>query len=218
MLSQQIAPTFRLLTLSTLLLLFCLTVAYYLPHIEARTEDPLPLLRLHVVAPSNEEHDQNLKLQVRDDIITYIDPLLAESHSIEEAREKVQAHLDEITEIAKKRIQEEGYSYSAAAEVGRFHFPKKVYGHLSAPAGEYEALRILIGTGQGDNWWCVLYPPLCLNDRIGTQKTESQDNIEQKSTLSQASPKEEQTIEVRSKFWDWIRSLIEKIKKTSKPS
>ncbi|WP_170270171.1 stage II sporulation protein R [Heliorestis acidaminivorans] len=211
MLLPQLAPTFRLLTLSFTLLVFCLSVAFYLPYIEARTEDPLPLLRLHVVAESNEQHDQALKLKVRDDIIAYIDPLLAQSQSVEEAREKVESQLEEINRLAVQRIQAEGYSYTTKAEVGRFHFPKKVYGHLTAPAGEYEALRITIGTGQGENWWCVLYPPLCLSDRTGSQKTEKVKTVENQSDLSTTST-EVKTVEVRSKIWDWIE---EKTKKTS---
>ncbi|MZP29650.1 stage II sporulation protein R [Heliobacterium undosum] len=200
------SPAFRLLTLFTLLVAFCGGVASYLPHLEAHEASPLPLLRLHVVAPSDDPADQALKLKVRDEILAYVDPLLADCHSVEESRERVQAHLDEIQNRAASVITQAGYDYIVTPEVGRFHFPAKVYGHLKAPAGEYEALRVVIGGGQGANWWCVLYPPLCLSDRTGAVASENTAaNPPAINTIESVSPNGgEPNIEVRSKLWDMV--------------
>ncbi|MBM7867759.1 stage II sporulation protein R [Heliobacterium gestii] len=206
------SPAFRLLTLFTLLLACCGGVAFYLPHLEAREASPLPLLRLHVVAPSDDPADQALKLKVRDAILAYVDPLLADCHSVEESRERVQEHLDEIQTRAAAVIREAGYDYAVTPEVGRFHFPAKVYGHLKAPAGEYEALRVVIGTGQGANWWCVLYPPLCLSDRTGAVAAESPSTVKAVNAIESVSPQDGETsgklaVEVRSKLWDMINGI-----------
>lgn len=199
---MRFSPVFRLLTLLSSLLILCVGVAFYLPHLEARTNSPMPLLRLHVVAQSDDPTDQALKLKVRDEILTLIDPLLADCQSVEESRQAVIGHLDEIRRVAESRIRAEGYTYTAYPEVGRFHFPKKVYGNLTAPAGEYEALRVVIGEGQGANWWCVLYPPLCLSDRTGATSTVK---------LADSIPAgEKPKVEIRSKLWDWIQGKNEK--------
>ncbi|WP_170292096.1 stage II sporulation protein R [Heliobacterium mobile] len=203
MFRNRFSPAFQVLTFSTLLIILLGGVAFYLPHLEARTTSPLPLLRLHVIAPSDDPADQALKLKVRDEILAYVDPLLADCHSVEESREVVLQHLDEIQKKAEERVQQEGYNYSVAPQVGRFQFPKKVYGHLVAPAGEYEALRVVIGEGKGANWWCVLYPPLCLSDRTGAQVTVPAATVEN-STVNEGQP-EMANVEIRSKLWDWIQ-------------
>ena len=122
------------------------------------------IFRLHVVANSDTEEDQNLKLHVKTKIVDYLEGILGEDRSLEATREAVKTHLDEIEEAAGQVIADEGYDYPVAAAVEKTYFPDKTYGDCSFPAGEYEALNVKIGKAEGHNWWCVLYPSLCFLD------------------------------------------------------
>nr|WP_305146774.1 stage II sporulation protein R [Blautia marasmi] len=122
------------------------------------------IFRLHVVANSDTEEDQNLKLHVKTKIVDYLEGILGEDRSLEATREAVKTHLDEIEEAAGQVIADEGYDYPVAAAVEKTYFPDKTYGDCTFPAGEYEALNVKIGKAEGHNWWCVLYPSLCFLD------------------------------------------------------
>lgn len=122
------------------------------------------ILRFHVIANSNTAQDQALKLKVRDAVGCKISELANLSESAEETAEIVSQHSDEIIETAKDCIKKEGYEYSVRIEIGEFYFPTKHYTKMSLPAGDYEAVRIIIGEGLGENWWCVLFPPLCFSN------------------------------------------------------
>ncbi|MBQ8429309.1 MAG: stage II sporulation protein R [Clostridia bacterium] len=118
-------------------------------------------LRIHIRADSNEESAQAVKYRVRDKVVEYLTPLVAEYQTKTEALQGVATHLDEIAEIASKALKEEGFSYGASAELTKETFPTRVYGDFTLPSGEYSALILRLGSGKGDNWWCVVYPPLC---------------------------------------------------------
>lgn len=122
------------------------------------------IFRLHVVANSDTEEDQNLKLHVKTKIVDYLEGILGEDRSLEATRETVKTHLDEIEKTAGQVIADEGYDYPVAAAVEKTYFPDKTYGDCTFPAGEYEALNVKIGKAEGHNWWCVLYPSLCFLD------------------------------------------------------
>ena len=122
------------------------------------------IFRLHVVANSDTEEDQNLKLHVKTKIVDYLEGILGEDRSLEATREAVKTHLDEIEEAAGQVIADEGYDYPVATAVEKTYFPDKTYGDCTFPAGEYEALNVKIGKAEGHNWWCVLYPSLCFLD------------------------------------------------------
>ena len=122
------------------------------------------IIRFHVLANSNSNEDQQLKIKVKDKIIEYIFPKLENSNSLEESREILANNEDEIIKIANECINENGYNYSVKVEFKRENFPEKVYGNISLPQGEYEAFRVLIGEASGENWWCVMFPPLCFVD------------------------------------------------------
>ena len=124
------------------------------------------VFRFHVLANSNSEADQSLKLQVRDSIIAYMKEEIPESKDAEETKRWAREHLEELECIAEEIIYNEGFFYEAKAEVEKVSFPGKSYGDIIFPAGEYEALRIVIGEGNGENWWCVLYPNLCFVDSV----------------------------------------------------
>lgn len=124
------------------------------------------VLRLHIVANSNSEEDQNLKLAVRNRIITETSNLFESAASPQQAAEIVSLNLEKICQIAKEEIKSQGFDYSVNARLGEFSFPTKNYGDITLPSGKYNALRIEIGSASGKNWWCVMYPPLCFTDGI----------------------------------------------------
>jgi len=125
------------------------------------------LIRLHIVANSDSERDQKLKLEVRDAVVAYLTPLLRHAGSAEEAKQIVETQREEIIKLALNVIRRNGASYSAVLETGWFDFPLRTYGTLTLPAGKYQAVRLLLGEAQGKNWWCVLFPPLCFVDATG---------------------------------------------------
>ncbi|MGI5946814.1 MAG: stage II sporulation protein R [Lachnospiraceae bacterium] len=126
------------------------------------------VLRFHVIADSNQKTDQDLKLEVRSFLLDKISQGLAEessSKSKEETADYVRLHKEELEQDTNEFIHDKGFSYEAEIEVGVSHFPTKTYGDMLFPAGDYDAVRVILGKGKGRNWWCVLYPSLCfVND------------------------------------------------------
>lgn len=122
------------------------------------------VIRLHVVANSDAKEDQELKLRVRDAVLKNLMPVLEKVNTHEEGKDYIISHLKEIEEVAQKEVQKYHKEYRVKAYYGVFPFPPKKYGLLYMPAGNYEALRIVLGRGEGQNWWCVLFPPLCFVD------------------------------------------------------
>ena len=119
------------------------------------------VVRLHVLANSDSEEDQALKLQVRDAVLERAEDLLAQTSSRAEAEGKLRGQLLEFERLAESVIREAGYDYEVTAELTDTEFPTREYEGFTLPAGEYLALRILIGEAAGRNWWCVVFPPLC---------------------------------------------------------
>lgn len=124
-------------------------------------------LRMHIRADSNADEAQAVKYLVRDEIVAYLTPLVAGYESKNEALAGVEAHLREIAQTAEQTLARNGFSYGARASVKRESFPTRVYDGYTLPAGEYTALIIELGQGKGDNWWCVVYPPLCFAAQSG---------------------------------------------------
>jgi stage II sporulation protein R len=122
------------------------------------------LIRLHVVAHSDSPLDQAVKHLVRDTILAALDPLLQEAATPGEALEAIRSRLAELEETAAAAVRTFGPDHGVRADLGRFPFPTRRYGSLLLPSGEYAALRVVIGAGEGRNWWCVLFPPLCFAD------------------------------------------------------
>jgi len=122
------------------------------------------LIRLHVVANSDSPEDQSLKRRVKDQIIKEMSIKLKDAKNIDETRRIIKENIPEIEKIAQKEVQKSGKNYPVKAVLGIFSFPTKSYGPITLPAGNYEALKIVIGEGKGSNWWCVLFPPLCFID------------------------------------------------------
>ena len=136
--------------------------------------------RFHVIAASDSVEDQQLKLKVRDAVISLMEKDMKEAKDADEAKEYIESNLGIIREEAQKTVEENGFDYEVKAETGVFAFPDKTYGDKTYPAGDYSALRITIGEGKGQNWWCVLFPPLCILDLEEAEQMEGEE-IEYKS-------------------------------------
>ncbi len=132
--------------------------------VAANQGEPLAesVLRLHVIAHSDDPADQALKLAVKDDIVTMMKPEFTGVDNANEARSAARQNIPRIKAAAEARIRANGYDYPVEVTVGEYDFPTKSYGNIIFPAGKYPAVRVIIGEGQGKNWWCVLFPPLCL--------------------------------------------------------
>ena len=124
------------------------------------------ILRFHVLANSDMQEDQAVKERVRDAVGLYLKPLLEEAEDLEETKQIVDENMDDIIAVAERTLQENGYDYSVSARITRTDFPEKSYGMYTFPAGEYEALQIVLGEGEGQNWWCVLYPNMCFRGSV----------------------------------------------------
>ena len=120
------------------------------------------LIRLHIVANSDSESDQSLKLQIRDAVTQLLQQTMQQMPSAEEAKAYLSAHLSELEEYVNQLIRELGYSDTAKITLGKEAFDTRRYDTFTLPAGQYTALRITIGEGEGKNWWCVVFPTLCL--------------------------------------------------------
>lgn len=153
------------LSVSCLLLAFLLTMAWSRQHDESLAARIAPeILRFHVLANSNSQEDQELKLMVRTMLLNTIYDSLGENASLEETKEYIYNNGKELELKAEQYMKTLGYNYPAHIEITNCYFPTKNYGDMVFPCGYYEAARMTIGSGQGRNWWCVLYPPLCFVD------------------------------------------------------
>lgn len=132
-----------------------------------RAYDSRNLIRLHVVANSDGELDQEVKLKVRDEILKFLEPSLRSARTKEEAQSVVSRNIPAITEISRRVLAEDELSYPVQVRLGNYHFPRRDYGEFALPEGDYDALRVVLGEGRGRNWWCVLFPPLCFSDITG---------------------------------------------------
>lgn len=165
------------------------------------------VFRLHIIANSDSSADQELKLKVRDNIIEYMNTLTSSSSDKKDVISIVNNHLDSFKEIALNTIKENGSNYDVNIEIGNFHFPTKSYGDISFPAGNYDALKIEIGDAIGQNWWCVLFPPLCfVNSSTGVVPDDSKNtlkeniNSESYEIISEGNNSNDNTSDIKIKF------------------
>ncbi len=187
------------------------------------------VVRFHVLAESDSKEDQELKLLVKTAVLEYMEQPLARASSAEEALALLEQYTDNITQVAYDVLKEHHSNLSVKAGTERVYFPEKTYGDLTFPAGYYTAYRILLGSGSGQNWWCVLYPPLCFIDvthcivpedskeTIKSFLTEEEyalitsDNvcINQDSLTQTDTPESTEnpnTVEIRFRLLDWLTS------------
>lgn len=159
------------------------------------------VFRLHVIANSDSNEDQNLKYIVRDKLLEYMNELCINCSTKEEATSIAQNNLNNFKELALQTIREEGFDYSVNVNIGNFEFPTKYYGDISLPAGYYDALKVEIGEAKGQNWWCVMFPPLCFTDvTSGVVPEESKEDLENTLTDEEFSIVSDNSLDIQVKF------------------
>ena len=167
------------------------------------------VLRLHILANSDSPEDQALKLKVRDRILAETGALFNTAEDLSDAQGKAQASLSQVEEIARQVLAEEGCDAPVSARVARLFFDTRVYEGFTMPAGRYSALQVTIGEGKGHNWWCVLYPPLCL--AAAEKLPEAMEGFSQEEQRLLESKTEYEVrfflVELAEKFGEWIGSL-----------
>ncbi|MDF2530952.1 MAG: spoIIR [Clostridia bacterium] len=172
------------------------------------------LVRLHVIANSDSVEDQDLKRKVRDEVIKQMSPKFEGLKDVAEVRQVITENVGLIESIAAQVAAENRMSYGAKALLGNFDFPTKVYGNLTLPAGNYQALKIVLGNGEGQNWWCVMFPPLCFIDiahgvvpeQTMEQLKESL-NEEEYKLLTAAKTEEEVPVKIKFKLVEIAKSM-----------
>ncbi len=168
------------------------------------------IIRFHVIANSDSDADQALKLKVKEAVVNYTSELLCNSKSISETEDLLSSHTNDIISIANKVISENDYDYSVTAEITDTYFPTKSYGSYTFPPGTYRAFQIKIGEAKGKNWWCVLYPPLCFIDiSHGTVNAESEELLKETLTTDEfQAVSDEYTVKYRFKYLTFLNYFI----------
>ena len=168
-----------ILIITFLIFIYTFICAYnYVYAVSTNLSDSV--FRLHIIANSDSKEDQDLKYIVRDNLIQYMDKLCENCSSKTEVIEIAKNNISNFKQIAENTVKEQGFSYDVNVEIGNFEFPTKSYGDISFPAGYYDALKVKIGNSSGQNWWCVMFPPLCfVNTTTGLVPTESKENLNQ---------------------------------------
>lgn len=124
------------------------------------------ILRLHILANSDSEEDQNLKLKVRDKILEYSKAAFEKAKTKEDAKQLLSQNLDEIKILAQNEVKKHGYEYPIEVNLNKAYFTTRRYENFTLPAGKYDAIKVLIGKAQGRNWWCVMFPALCFGSAL----------------------------------------------------
>jgi stage II sporulation protein R len=159
------------------------------------------VLRLHIIANSDSDEDQQVKLEVRDSLLAHMEENGVQDKA--EALRFAKDNIDGFEAIAQSVLAQHGFDYGARGEVGVFDFPARDYGGASYPAGKYDALKIVLGEGSGQNWWCVMFPPLCFVDVGYAEKMDEQTmkDIVEDTTVQ---------VEYDSLFAQWWRAIFGK--------
>ena len=168
------------------------------------------VLRLHVLANSDSEADQSLKLKVRDRVLAEAEAILPENASFEEATRELGENLSRLAAAGAEVVAREGYDYPVSASLEETWFPTKEYGDFSLPAGRYQALRIVIGEGEGQNWWCVVFPPLCLGSvSESTQEIALESGLSEQQVSLLTGESEGYVVKFKAlELWDRVKSMF----------
>lgn len=178
---------------------------------------PDEAIRLRILANSDRSADQDVKRSIRDEVNTNMTEWVKDLTSIEEARRVIRSKLPEINRIAKAKLKEQQIDQSVSVSFQKASFPTKLYGNFVYPAGKYEAILITLGEGDGANWWCVLFPPLCFIDfsngeAIASPEGDEDNEVTAKQTdesVNEAVKEEkEETGEVKFFLFEWVSSLF----------
>ena len=173
------------------------------------------LIRFHVIANSDTEEDQELKLKVRDEIISYLQPKLENSSSIEESEKIITSEYDNLQSISRKTILDNGNNYDVKVGIEYSNFPTKQYSNVVLPAGEYKALKVVIGEGKGKNWWCVMFPPLCfvdeengVIDKSTDEKLQSILDEDEYNLITTKNKKERNAVKFKFKIVEVVKNMF----------
>lgn len=158
------------------------------------------VLRLHVLANSDSEADQQLKLKVRDAILQESDRLFQQSDSKEAAMAQMATHLSDVEQVAERTLRKNGCDLPVTAALKKVEFNTRTYGNITLPAGEYDALQVEIGAAKGKNWWCVLFPSLCVPSSTNVQ-------MEDVLTQDELQVVEQSGYDVRFKVVEWYEAV-----------
>ena len=199
-----------ILFLAFLLLINVLYIGEEAEALEKRGEN---LIRFHVLANSDSPEDQELKLKVRDKVIDAMSGDLEISKNADETRDILINNLDKIKAVAEEEIYKNGQNYGVRVYLGEYKFPTKRYGSVVFPAGRYEALRVEIGDAGGQNWWCVMFPPLCFVDvKHGLTDEKTKKELEKSLTAEEyylvysSVNEKELPLQLKSKVFEFFES------------
>lgn len=178
---------------------------------DLQTEIAQEIIRFHVIANSDSNEDQELKMKVKEALVKSLSPLLNQTSSVGEARTILSENLSTIENLAEHIVGQNGYSYPVKVTLEKTYFPLKIYGDYTFPPGYYEALRVKIGKAEGKNWWCVMFPPLCFVDEtysvVDEASGEKLKNVlteeEYNTLINKKTP-----IKIRFKLFESIRNLF----------
>ncbi|WP_195940728.1 stage II sporulation protein R [Romboutsia sp. 1001713B170131_170501_G6] len=204
------------LSLISVISLMTITISGEVNNINSLSENYKDkLIRFHVIANSDSDEDQELKLKVRDAVIEYLQPKLLKSKSISQSEEIIKNEYDQIERISENIIKENGYTYDIKVGIEYSNFPTKQYSSVVLPAGEYKALKIVIGEGTGKNWWCVMFPPLCfideengVIDKATDEKLKEVLTEEEYNLITHKTKEEVSRVEVKFKIAEIIDSIL----------
>lgn len=197
----------------SILLGLVLTVLFTFTGFAAGCEDiPNHILRLHVLANSDSQQDQALKLKVRDRILSESGGILDGVKNKENAEKAVSSVIPKIREAAEDEVRRQGYSYAVQVEMTNMYFSTRQYGGITLPAGAYDALRVTIGSGRGHNWWCVLFPALCLPaaeapSELDDVLNQSEMRIVQEQGSTNGYEVKFKSVEMYEQFRDWLKQM-----------
>ena len=197
-------PIFLFLIVTISISAFLLLNAYGQKSREIQGGIAEEIVRFHVVANSDSIEDQKLKLIIKDRVTKELEPLLTNTNSIDDARNVLFDNLISIENLANETIAENGFSYTAKSSLETEYFPLKVYGDIALPPGEYEAVKIELGSGGGENWWCVMFPPLCFVDStysiVPDSSKEQLENVLTEEEYNEILIKDDESLQVKAKF------------------
>lgn len=191
---------------SAVVALVIASIFSFLPFEKKCREISDEVLRIHILADSDSESDQSFKLKVRDSILEYTDGLYSEVSSKEEAIKITNEHIDEIVATAENTLKANGCEKQVNAEICEMDFNTRYYGDITMPSGNYTALRVTIGSGEGKNWWCVMYPSLCLYTSADTNTLEDELTDEQYEVITDT-PKYEFKFKILE-YFDYFCNLL----------
>lgn len=207
---EAIAKFSIVMVISLITIIICLVIVInYSNKMEGGLADKV--IRFHVVANSDSTQDQLLKQQVKDEIIAYMEPLLKDSKDIQQTRDIIRGCMPFIKEVAEQVVADWEKEYSIYVGLDEANFPAKSYGDVVLPAGEYEACRVIIGEGKGENWWCVMFPPLCyLDASTGVVPLEGKEQLEQELNAEEYNliTNKSRPYQIRFKLIDKVNALL----------